>query len=108
MPSAFKSIAAEDYTREVLAHPTGVVVFFWSPQSEPCRFFIAPLEQLVAERKSRPKLVKVNIDAYPETARAAKLGGVPALLAYRDGKVVAELIGTGSPRDVEAVLAKAD
>lgn len=108
MPSAFKSIAAEDYEREVLQHPSGVVVFFWSPQSEPCRFFIAPLEQFAAERPSKPKLVKVNIDEHPAAARSAKIGGIPALLAYRDGKVVADLIGTGNRREVEAVFARAD
>jgi len=108
MPSAFKSISSEDYDREVLTHPEGVVVFFWSPQSAPCRFFIAPLEQFAAARARRPKLVKVNVDEYPEAARAVRLGGVPALLAYREGQVVGQLIGTGSPREVEAVFARAD
>ncbi|MDQ3266588.1 MAG: thioredoxin family protein [Myxococcota bacterium] len=108
MPSAFKSITAEDYPREVLAQPGGVVVFFWSPQSAPCRLFIAPLEQFAATRARRPKLVKVNVDEHAAAARQAKLGGVPALLAYRDGQVVGQLIGTGTPREVEAVFAQAD
>lgn len=107
MPSAFRSIAAADYQREVIAHAGGVVVFFWSPQSEPCRFFIAPLEQHVAARGQNPKLVKINVDEHAEAAREARIGGVPALLAYRNGAVVAELIGTGGPADVDRVLEKA-
>lgn len=108
MPSAFRSIASAEYAHEVLEHPTGVVVFFWSPGADACRYFIPPLEQYVSARASNPKLVKVNVDAHPEPAVQARIGAIPALLAYRGGQVVGQLIGTGGPEEVEAVLVAAD
>jgi thioredoxin 1 len=112
MASAFKSVGAKDFAAEVLEEKGPVVVFFWAPSSEPCRFFIPPLEQHVAERARRPelrhpKLVKVNVEAHPELAAAAKIGGLPALVLYRGGAVADALIGTGGRADVEALFSQA-
>jgi putative thioredoxin len=81
-----------------------VVADFWAAWCGPCRALTPVLEKAVSEREGAVELVKVDIDANPELAQRFRVSSIPAVKAFRDGRVVAEFTGVRSPTSVSAWL----
>jgi thioredoxin len=81
-----------------------VLVDFWADWCGPCHALAPVLEGAVAERGDELSLVKVDVDANPALAQRFDIRGIPAVKAFKDGKVVAEFTGAQSPQSVAAFL----
>jgi len=69
------------------------MVDMWAPWCGPCRI-ISPIVDDVAESiGGKAKIVKVNLDENPEIAQKYHVMGIPALLFFKDGKLVDRLSG---------------
>src|SRR3954454_8041562 len=81
-----------------------VVVDFWAEWCGPCRTLTPVLEQEIAEREGQVELVKVDVDANPALANEYGVRGIPAVKAFRNGRVIREFVGVQSPQSVAAFL----
>jgi len=81
-----------------------VVVDFWADWCGPCRMLTPVLEREIAARDGQVELVKVDVDANPALANEYGVRGIPAVKAFRNGRVVNEFVGVQSPQSVAVFL----
>jgi putative thioredoxin len=94
----------ETFYRDVVerSHERPIVVDFWAEWCGPCKTLAPVLEREVAERPGL-ELVKVDVDANQALAAHYEIRGIPAVKAFRNGRVVAELVGA-QPAQVVATF----
>ncbi len=93
-----QSVTDTSFDKDVMKSSTPVLVDFWAEWCGPCRALSPKLEEIATEMSSQVKIVKMNVDENPQTPGQYGIRGIPALLLFKDGKQVGELIGN-QPKD---------
>lgn len=83
------AVSDKTFGREVLGAALPVLVEF-SAEHAP---FNATLDELSAELVGKLKIVKVDVDRYPDLRAEYEVRGLPALILFKHGKPVARRVG---------------
>ena len=82
-----------------------VLVDFWATWCGPCRMQAPILEKLSEElSEDELKILKIDVDENPETARAFGIMSIPTLLFKKDGQVVKQVAGVHTAAQIKAII----
>jgi len=87
----------DNFQQEVLGSKEPVLVDFWAAWCGPCRMVSPELEKLAEKYEGSIEVIKVDVDANPGLSATFRVQGIPAVKAFKDGRVVAEFVGARSP-----------
>jgi len=82
-----------DFQTDVLGSDKPVLVDFWAEWCGPCKAIGPALEEIADSHAGQITIAKLNIDENPETPQAYNVRGIPTLLIFKSGEMVAEKIG---------------
>lgn len=92
------------FEAEVLKSDTPVLVDYWAEWCGPCKIIAPVLDELADEYKDRVKVVKLNIDENAQTPRKYNVRGIPTLMLFKGGDVVAQKVGAVPKSQLKAFL----
>jgi putative thioredoxin len=100
------NVSENDFVARVIerSREVPVVVDFWAEWCGPCRVLGPAIEQAVERRAGEVELAKVDTDRNPNLAASFQIRGIPAVKAFRDGKVVSEFTGAIPPTQIDRFL----
>ena len=93
-------VSAENFESEVLQSDVPVFVDFWAPWCGPCKMLGPVIDQLADEYAGKAKVAKIDIETDDATKQLAVnhgVNGIPALMMFKGGEKVGDLIG-GQPQ----------
>ena len=93
-----------NFKSEVLDSDQPVLVDFWAAWCGPCRAVGPTIEELAKQYDPTVKVGKLNVDENPQSAGDFGISSIPAVLLFKDGKVVETLLGVHSKERYEAAL----
>ena len=96
----------QDFENEVLNSDQVVLVDFWATWCGPCSAIAPTLETLADEYAGRAKIVKVDVDANPETAQRYGIRSIPTLFVFKNGEKVETIVGGRPKAELAAALDK--
>ena len=87
------AVTDSTFETEVVQSTTPVLVDFWAEWCGPCKMVSPVLEEIAHEHAEKIRVVKLNIDDNPETARAYQVMSIPTMSVFSGGRVVKTVVG---------------
>ena len=101
------AVTSSEFNDKVLTSDIPVLVDFWAEWCGPCKAIGPSVEQLAAEYSGRAKVLKVDVDHEGELATRYGVMSIPALLVFKDGKVVDSMVGAAPKAQIAALIDRA-
>ncbi len=101
------AVTTADFEKEVLQSDVPVLVDFWAPWCPPCRAIGPTLDALADEYQGKAKVVKVDVDDEPEVASRYGVSSIPALLLFKGGEQVGQLVGAHPKTSIANLITNA-
>ncbi|SFZ99044.1 Thioredoxin [hydrothermal vent metagenome] len=72
------------------------MVDFWAPWCGPCRMIAPVIEELAEDFDGKATIAKCNTDEEQDLAVKYGIRSIPAILFFKDGEVVDQMVGAAS------------
>ena len=98
------AVTSGDFSDKVLNSDIPVLVDFWAEWCGPCKAIGPSVEQLASEYNGRAKVFKVDVDQEGDLATRYGVMSIPALLVFKGGKVVDQMVGAAPKPQIAALI----
>lgn len=81
-----------------------VLVDFYADWCVPCRLMPPVLKEIKELYKTKVRIIKVNVDNYPDIANSCQVQNIPAIVLFHDGKIQWSGVGVQQVHDISVAL----
>ncbi|MFC4158829.1 thioredoxin TrxA [Chitinimonas lacunae] len=97
-------VSDANFEQEVLQAEGPVLVDYWAEWCGPCKMIAPILEEVAAEYSGRLKIAKLDIEENQQTPPAYNIRGIPTLMIFKNGEVVATKVGALSKSQLASFI----
>src|SRR5271169_3522754 len=101
------AVSKTEFDEKVIQSEVPVLVDFWAEWCGPCKAIGPSVEQIATEYDGKARVYKVDVDAHAELASQYGVMSIPALLVFKGGKVVDQMVGAGPKQAIAGLLDRA-
>ena len=88
-----KHISDATFESEVLQAGKPVLVDYWAEWCGPCKMIAPILDEVSSAYQGKLQIAKMNVDENREIPAKHNVRGIPTLMLFKDGAVVATKVG---------------
>jgi thioredoxin 1 len=99
-------ITDDNFERDVTRSPVPVLIDFWAAWCSPCRAMSPHVEALAEAYDGRVRFGKLDADAHQDAVARLDVRSLPTFLAFKDGKVVGQIVGAVPRSRLEDLVKK--
>lgn len=99
-----KHVSDASFDSDVLKSDAPVLVDYWAEWCGPCKMIAPILDEVARDYGERLQIAKVNVDENQGTAAKYGIRGIPTLMLFKQGQLVATKVGALSKSQLTAFL----
>ncbi len=81
-----------------------VLVDFYADWCVPCRMMPAVLKEIKGDYKEHVRILKVNVDHYPDIASSCRVQNIPSIVLFKQGEIHWSGVGVQAVDDISIAL----
>jgi thioredoxin 1 len=99
-----QTLTDSNFDETVLKSGAPVLVDFWAEWCGPCKRLAPTIDALAGDYAGKVTIGKLNVDENPNTAVKFNVRGIPALLLFKGGQLVDQVVGLQPKESIKLVI----
>ncbi len=104
MSPKIKHVTDGSFSSDVLGSQVPVLVDYWAEWCGPCKMIAPVLDESAETYAGRLDIAKINVDQNQSVPARYRVRGIPTLMLFKGGEVVATKIGAVSKAQLAAFI----